>query len=139
MHMKHRLYFVITIFVLGFAIAAFAQGPNRTRNYDPKTEVTVKGTVEDVQQNVGRRGGTGTHLILKTDSGTLPVHVGPSAYIAKKQFSFSKGDQIEVLGSKVLIAGKETILAREITKEGKTLVLRNAQGIPEWSGANRPK
>lgn len=137
MHMKPRLYFVITIFVLGFAFAAFAQGPRGMRNYNPKTETTVKGTIEEVQELAGRRGGTGTHLILKTDSSTLPVHVGPSAYIAKKQFSFSKGDQIEVLGSKVSIAGKETILAREIKKEGKTLVLRNAQGIPEWAGVNR--
>ncbi len=137
--MKRVNQIVITMLVLGFGIAAFAQGPSRTRNYDPKTEVKIKGTVEDVQQHEGRRGGTGTHLILKTDSGTLPVHVGPSAYIAKKQFSFSKGDQIEVLGSKVSLAGTETLIAREITKEGKTLVLRNAQGIPEWAGANRQK
>ncbi len=135
--MKRINQIVIAILVLGFGIAAFAQGPRRTRNYDPKTEMTVKGTVKEVQELAGRGAGTGTHLILKTDSGTLPVHVGPSAYIAKKQFSFSKGDQIEVLGSKVSIAGKETILAREIKKEGKTLVLRNAQGIPEWAGANR--
>jgi DNA/RNA endonuclease YhcR with UshA esterase domain len=107
------------------------------RNYDPKTEVTVKGTVEDVQEIAGRNGRTGTHLLLKTDSGTLPVHVGPSAYILKNQFSFSKGDEISVLGSKVTIAGKETLLAREITKDGKTLVLRNAQGIPEWAGGPR--
>lgn len=135
--MKRMNQIVIAMLILGFGVAAFAQGPNRRRNYDPKTEVTIKGTVEDVQQHAGKRGGTGTHLIVKTESGTLPVHVGPSFYIAKKQFSFSKGDQVEVLGSKVPIAGKETILAREITKGGKTLVLRNAQGIPEWAGGNR--
>ncbi len=134
--MKRLNQIVVTTFVLGFGLAAFAQGPSRTRNYDPKTEVKMKGTVADVQQHPGKRGGTGTHLILKTESGSLPVHVGPSSYIAKKQFSFSKGDQIEVLGSKVSLAGTETLIAREITKEGKTLVLRNAQGIPEW-GANR--
>lgn len=121
--------------VLGLGFAAFAQGPRGMRNYDPKSEVTVKGTIGDVQEQAGRGGWTGTHLVLKTDSGILPVHVGPSAYIAKKQFSFAKGDEIEVLGSKVSIAGKETLLAREITKEGKTLVLRNAQGIPKWAGA----
>jgi hypothetical protein len=35
------------------------------------------------------------------------------------------------------MAGKEVVFAREITKDGKTLVLRNAQGVPEWSGGRR--
>ena len=132
--MKRINQIVILMFVLGLSFAAFAQGPRGVRNYDPKSEVTVKGTIEDVQEQAGKGGWTGTHLVLKTESGTLPIHVGPSAYIAKKQFSFAKGDEIEILGSKVSIAGKETLLAREITKEGKTLVLRNAQGVPGWAG-----
>lgn len=106
--------------------------------YDPKSEVTVKGTVQDVQQQTGKNGWSGTHLTLKADAGTFDVHVGPSSYIAQKQFSFAKGDKIEVVGSKVTISGKEALLAREITKDGKTLVLRNAQGVPEWSGGKRP-
>jgi hypothetical protein len=125
---------VILMLVLGLGFAAFAQAPSGMRNYDPKTEVTVKGKIEDVQEQAGKHGWTGTHLILQTHSGTLPVHVGPSAYIAKKRFSFAKGDEIEVLGSKVTIDGKATLLAREVTKQGKTLILRNAQGIPEWAG-----
>jgi hypothetical protein len=120
--------------VLWLGFTALAQGQRGMRNYNLKTETTVKGTIENVQLEAGTNGGQGTHLLLKTDSGTLPVHVGPSAYIAKKQFSFSKGDEIKVLGSKVSVGGKGTLLAREITKGGKTLVLRDAQGIPEWAG-----
>jgi hypothetical protein len=77
------------------------------------------------------------HLIVKTDTGYLEVHAGPSSYISQKEFSFAKGEAIEVVGSKVTIAGKEVILAREITRDGKTLVLRNAQGVPEWSEGRR--
>ena len=110
---------------------------NEMHNYDPKTEVTVKGTIEDVQQQTGKTGWSGTHLILKTDAATVNVHVGPSSYLAKNQFTFAKGDTIEVVGSRVTIAGQETLLAREITKDGKTLVLRNPQGIPKWSGGQR--
>jgi hypothetical protein len=123
-----------------FAIAAFAQGRGSgtgTSMYDPKTEVTVKGTIEDVQQLTGRRGWSGTHLALKTDAATFDVHVGPSAYIDQQNFTFAKGDMIEVVGSKVTIADKEALIAREITKEGKTLVLRDAQGIPQWSRGRR--
>ncbi len=116
-----------------------AQGSGRTPRYDPKTEATMKGTVAEVQQHTGMRGGrTGTHLILKTDEGNVDVHIGPSDYISQKGFSFAKGDAVEVVGSKVTMAGMEVVLAREITKDGKTLILRNARGIPEWSGRRRP-
>ncbi len=135
MKLVNRLL-IATMLVFVWCMAALAQGgPGKGMpNYDPKTEVSVKGTVEEVQQHAGRHGWAGTHLMVKTDSETLEVHVGPSGYIAQKQFSFAKGDAVEVLGSKVTIDGKEALLAREITKDGKTLVLRNAQGIPQWSG-----
>jgi hypothetical protein len=132
--MKQLNQIVIAVLVLGLGFTALAQGQRGMRNYDPSADTTVKGTIGNVQQQAGKNAGQGTHLLLKTDSGTLPVHVGPSAYIAKKQFSFSKGDEIKVLGSKVSVGGKGTLLAREITKGSKTLVLRDAQGIPEWAG-----
>lgn len=137
--MKQVNQMIVGLVIVTLGVAVFAQSPRGMRYYDPKTEVTVKGTIQDVQEQAGRRGWMGTHLVLTTDAGTLPVHVGPSAYIAKHQFSFAKGDAIEVLGSKVTIAGTETLLAREITKQGKTLVLRNAQGIPQWAGGRRPQ
>ena len=127
------------IFGLAFAAtAALAQGRGAGMgmpNYDPKTEVTVKGTIEEVQEQQGRHGWMGTHLLLKTDSGTVDVHAGPSGYITENHFSFAKGDAVEVIGSKVTIQDKDALLAREIVKDGKTLVLRNAQGIPQWSGS----
>ncbi|HEY5176766.1 MAG TPA: hypothetical protein VII95_14490 [Terriglobales bacterium] len=128
----------VTVVLAFAATAALAQGRGPGMgmpNYDPKTEVTVKGTIEDIQQQQGRHGWMGTHLVMKTDSGTLDVHVGPSGYITENHFSFAKGDAIEVIGSKVIIQDKDALLARQIIKDGKTLVLRNAQGIPEWSGS----
>ena len=126
---------LLLAFVTTIASAQYGRGG--MPQYDPKTEVTVKGTIQDVQQQTGKRGWSGTHLILKTDAGTFDVHVGPSSYIAQKEFSFAKGDTIDVVGSKITITSKEALLAREITKDGKTLVLRNGQGIPEWSGGRR--
>lgn len=114
------------------ASLAFAQ--RGMHNYNPSTETTVKGTVEQVKQVTGQHGWNGTHLTLKAESGTMDVHVGPSAYVSKQGFSFAAGDQIEVVGSKVTLAGNGALIAREIKKDGKTLVLRDAQGIPKWSG-----
>ncbi len=135
--MKRLSGIAIAVLVLGVGAIALAQGGRGMHNYNPNTEVTVKGTVDDVQQHVGSRRRSGTHLVLTAESGNLPVHVGPAAYIAGQQFSFAKGEQVEVVGSKVSLDGGEAIIAREIKKDGRTLVLRNAQGVPEWAGARR--
>jgi hypothetical protein len=45
---------------------------------------------------------------------------------------FAKGDQVEVIGSKVKGTDTEVVIAREVKKDGKVLTLRNAQGIPAW-------
>jgi hypothetical protein len=103
------------------------------RNYNPATEVTVKGAVEEVTQTTGRRGWAGIHLTLKTDEGAYDVHVGPASYISAQQFAFAKGESVEVIGSKTAVGGKEVLIARQITRDGKTLTLRDEQGFPKWS------
>jgi hypothetical protein len=118
------------------ALAAFAQsGGNRPRNYDPSTEVKVNGTVQKVIETSGRRGSPGKHLTLKTSNRTYEVHVGPSAFVSRNGFSFAAGDEIEVTGSK--LNQGDTIIAREIKKDGKVLTLRDSQGIPKWSRGQR--
>jgi hypothetical protein len=101
--------------------------------YDPASEVTVQGTVEEVTEHTGPMGWTGTHLALKTEKETLEVHLGPSAFLAEKEFAFAMGDPVEVTGSKVKLEGADVLLARTIKKGDKTLTLRNAAGIPMWS------
>jgi hypothetical protein len=123
------------------AASALARGgrvQGAGRMYNPATETTVKGTVEEVKQVSGPRGGPGgAHLILKTDKETLEVRLGPTAFLEKEKFTFTKGDQIEVTGSKVKIEGANALIAREVKKGGKTLTLRDAQGVPAWSGGRR--
>jgi len=107
------------------------------RLYNPASETTVKGTVEEVKTISRGRGWGGTHLDLKTESGTFDVHLGPSGFLKKQNFKFAKGDQIEVTGSKVKYQGHDAIIAREVKIGAKVLTLRDAQGIPEWSGRGR--
>jgi hypothetical protein len=57
--------------------------------------------------------------------------------VTQSGFSFAKGDQIEVLGSRVRVGATDALLAREVQKDGKTLVLRDANGIPKWSRGRR--
>ncbi|MGH9681644.1 MAG: hypothetical protein ACRD4Y_16990 [Candidatus Acidiferrales bacterium] len=105
--------------------------------YDPATEVTLNGTIEAVKQVKGPRGWAGTHLSLKTDTGTIDVHAGPSWFLARNKVSLQKGDEIEVTGSKVKFNGSDAVIVRELKKDGTTVTLRNAQGIPAWSRGRR--
>jgi DNA/RNA endonuclease YhcR with UshA esterase domain len=133
---KHRTPILLVVAVILASALALAQ--RGARNYNPNTETTVKGTVENVMQQNGSRGFSGMHLELKAGDTTYDVHVGPSAYVSNQGVSFAKGDEIEVTGSKVTMNGKEDVVARQIKKGDKTLVLRNAQGIPQWSRGGPP-
>ncbi len=114
--------------------------------YDPATAVTVQGTVQEVQEEMmqsGQKGQMqgmghmGLHLVLKTDKETVTVLVGPSSFVKEKNFTFAKGDPIEVTGSKVKYNDSDALIAREIKKEGKTLTLRDEKGFPAWSKGSR--
>jgi DNA/RNA endonuclease YhcR with UshA esterase domain len=100
--------------------------------YNPGTEVTLRGTVQEVKtQQYGDE--TRTHALLKTDYGTFDVHFGPSSFLAARQLTLQKGDQIEVTGSRVEINGADAVLAREVRKYAASATLRNEQGTPMWS------
>jgi hypothetical protein len=114
--------------------------------YDTKTETTIKGTVETVEQGVpqGRMGGRGTgrgmggtHIVLKTDKESIPVRLGPSAFLEEQKLEIAKGDELEVIGSRVTIGSENVVLAREITRGGKTVKLRDASGRPLWRMGRR--
>lgn len=106
--------------------------------YDPKTEATINGVVQEVKEVPGPGKGTGTHLIVKAGNDVYEVHVGPTWYLTQQKYAFTKGDQVEVVGSKVEYQGAPAIIARQIKKDGNTLTLRDGQGVPRWSrGKNR--
>jgi hypothetical protein len=111
-------------------------GPGLMRMYNPATEVTLKGSVEAVNQVKGPQGWGGTHLSLKTEKETIDVHVGPSWFLAQNKVSFAKGDQVEVTGSRVKFGDQDALIAREINKGSETLTLRNTQGFPVWAGGH---
>ena len=128
-------------FLLTAALAAQGPSPRMMermgRMYNPSTETNIKGTVEEVKTIQHGRMMTGTHLIVKTGDATQEVMLGPSNFVSSKGFTFAKGDSVELIGSKVTMTGQDYIIAREITKDGKTLTLRDKNGVPEWAGMGR--
>jgi DNA/RNA endonuclease YhcR with UshA esterase domain len=119
----------------GLALSACAQVAPRGsgRMYNAATETTLEGSVTAVKTLTGRRGWNGVHLTLQAPDGNYDVHVGPANYVSTHGFTFATGDHVKVVGSKLEISGVKTVIAREITKDGKVLTLRDKEGFPVWS------
>jgi hypothetical protein len=149
---KHQISVASTIMVL--SIMLFSASPvlaQRQRGvtqpapmYDPKTEITLTGIVEETKTVSGMMGGAGgrgmmqgTHIMLKTDKETIEVHLGPTAFLTEKKLELAKGDAVEVIGSRVKIGESDALLAREIKKGEASLALRDANGRPLWRGMGR--
>jgi hypothetical protein len=74
---------------------------------------------------------------VKTETETLEVHLGPTAYLTEKNIALAKGDAVEILGSRVTVDAKPVLVARQIKKGSNTWTLRDASGRPLWSGGRR--
>jgi hypothetical protein len=114
------------------ALAQSRRGAGAPR-YDKSTETTITGVVSDVRTVAGP-GQSGLHLTLDTANGPVDVHLGPAAWMTRQQFQVAKGDSLEILGSKVTVDGQPAFIARTVTRGDQTMVLRNENGIPRWSG-----
>ena len=71
-------------------------------------------------RQVGRYGGgSGTHIIPKTEKENLEVHLGPTAFVTQSGLTFGKGDQIEVVGSRVKFGDADVPLAVRYRKTAR--------------------
>jgi hypothetical protein len=120
------------------------QGPT----YDPAIEATHTGTVEEVQGGgpgrlgwlmrvhtlgLGHKSANEKQLFLKTDTDTLRIHLGPTAFLNDRRVEIEEGDRLVVTGSRVAIGDSQVVLAREIRKGDIAWSLRNAAGQSLWS------
>jgi hypothetical protein len=105
---------------LGLSATMLAQSGSFA--YDPAAETTVTGKVVAVV-SLPAPDGVGVHFDFRAPDGMLNVA------------SFFADDQLTLVGVKAFIDGNRSFIVRSITKDGKTLTLRNAAGKPAWSPA----
>src|SRR5205085_5115225 len=115
--MNHRRFWKL-LFIIATATlvlpASWGQKIKETGpKYDPANEVKVKGEITEIKEVAGQW--EGTHLIVKTSSGSVIVHVGPSEFLKEMEMTFAVGDKVEVVGAKAPNTTEEEVLAREIT------------------------
>ncbi len=76
----------------------------------------------------------GIQLTVTIDNTDQIVHLGPAWFLLRQDnMNFAKGENVEILGPKVTIKGKQVIMASEIKKKDRKLFLRDKDGVPYWS------
>ena len=145
--MTRRPWLLVGLTILNLALAGASLGQTGPREeqgggpsglYNPQTVVTVAGTVVSktrpaVQQGLPYL----VYLTLQTEKGPIAVFLGPSPYVDKLPEQIKALDRIQVTGSKVMWGGKPVILAAEVKRGDQVLKLRDANGVPVWSGRGR--
>jgi len=106
---------------------------HRVPVYSTSSEGILQGVVQDVQEfYCPISGDVGTHLLVKTDHGTFQVHIAPLQFLRDKKLNFSRGDQIEVVGSRIIYNGQEALIARTVIRGDQTVTFREPNGKPMW-------
>ena|SRR5579864_1150956 len=133
--MKAWALAVLVVLVTCLAMAANQAPANgNVPKYDKATEVKLKGTVVEVRDYKCPISGTmGSHLTLKLQDGsTIELHLAATKYVKSYEMVFNKGDEIQVVGSKVKFNDADTILAREIDRGQDSFIFRDENGKPVW-------
>jgi hypothetical protein len=106
-----------------------SRGRGRAAIYDAATETSVSGTLAQPPE----RGRMGLYLSVEQSGGEMvDVRVAPQRYLTAQGVSLAPGDELEFTGSKVTLEGAPVLIAREVTKQGRTVALRDHDGRPLW-------
>ena len=127
--MKVKACFIILL--LATTTAAVAQsrhwGTCCRSEYNRQTEVNIAGTIAEITEVDGW-----TYLVVKTNSGTAEVHLGPTDFLQGEDVVLKQGDRIQVIGSKLSDSGGEFINARRLVIGDKTIIFRDSAGRRAW-------
>jgi hypothetical protein len=130
---------ILSVSTLALAVAASqalasntASVPAKDTIYAPATVINVPGTVASVKRVPSGSLLAGLHLMVKSKTDTFDVYLGPSDFLKFLRVSFSVGDQIKVIGSKVKLGNADVILTRKVNDGYAQVTLRDANGAPVW-------
>jgi len=106
------------------------------RMFNPQTVKAVHGKVVRVETTT-HGNWHGVHLQVKTESGTIPVFLGPSWFIDNQTTKIQPNDEVEISGSQITVNGHKALIASKVRTNGEVLDLRTANGRPFWAAWRR--
>ena len=113
------LWIALVVLVFGVARVHSQVQPQKTTSpltYDTATETKIKGTVEEIKPAASESKTALIELMLKGDSATVDVSLCPKPFLDDLGVGYTKGDSLEITGSKVKRGDLEQVLAREVVE-----------------------
>ena len=100
--------------------------------YELDAELKTKGVIDEVNLlSVGSRKDF-TELVIKSGDDQILIYVCPKPFQDEIGVTFTKGDEVDVTGSKIKQEASDIILARVMVKGTDTLMFRDDKGKPVW-------
>ncbi|HSB76131.1 MAG TPA: hypothetical protein VLC12_10800 [Terriglobales bacterium] len=126
---------ILSVAVLAMLLLTFGMRPRGPSEqgaalYNVAAETTIRGVVRGVEDFTCAvsESEIGRHLLLQTANETLQIHLAPARVMRSQKFSFSPGDQVEVVGAKLRLQGEDSLIAREITRGNESFFIRDRGG-----------
>lgn len=101
--------------------------------YAPASEQTMRGWVvetKDFQCPV--TGTVGSHITVKNETSSIEVHLAPASFMKQYEINIRKGDNVTVVGSKIMFEGKGALIAKSVAIGNETYNFRDQSGRPLW-------
>ncbi len=95
--------------------------------YDRTHEITVSGTIQGVVAKPESGSPSGLHLLVNGSEGTFDAALGP--YMAKEtREALRAGAAVQIVGAIEKVHGRQYLLARQVSFDGRTVTVRNLNG-----------
>jgi len=120
---------------LAAGVACLASDAVVEPRYSGGTPVDVRGTVTAVYSVPPGKAMAGVHATIKTKTETLDVFLAPHDFLSLLKMSVAVGDELRIIGARV---NGDTILTKEFSKKGTSIVLRDPDGSPVWQNWGVP-
>jgi len=78
----------------------------------------------------------GMQIKLRGENGEIDVHLGPRWFVMQRDMLFTKGEPVVVVGVTIRLGDKPTVVADEIRRGDRKIILRELTGRPVWESAS---
>jgi hypothetical protein len=128
---------VFALLLSGAAITLVSQEKSSPTHanytYAPTSEQTMRGWVVETRDfQCPVTGTVGSHITVKSETGSVEVHLAPASFMKQYEINIRKGDNVTVVGSRIMFEGKGALIAKSVAIGNETYNFRDQSGRPLW-------
>jgi hypothetical protein len=127
------LFGIFSLLLSGAAITLVSQPTHANYTYAPTSEQTMRGWVVETRDfQCPVTGTVGSHITVKSETGSIEVHLAPASFMKQYEINIRKGDNVTVVGSRIMFEGKGALIAKSVAIGNETYNFRDQSGRPLW-------